>query len=152
MKKIFVSGIIIIAFVLYAVIHGKTGDITTPSVSTTSSVGASPSPTAQAASTSQSPTLGTYKDGSYTGAVADAFYGNIQVKAIIQNGKISDVQFLQYPNDRRQSIEINSQAMPLLTSEAIQTQNAQVDIISGATDTSQAFIQSLASALKQAQS
>lgn len=93
---------------------------------------------------------GIYKDGTYTGNAADAFYGNIQVQAIITNGKISDVQFLQYPNDRRTSVEINTQAMPYLRSEAIQAQNAQVDIVSGATDSSMAFRQSLGSALSQA--
>jgi len=57
---------------------------------------------------------------------------------------------LLYPNDRRESVDINSQAMPYLKQEAIQAQTAQVDGVSGATDTSQAFIQSLGSALKQA--
>ena len=93
---------------------------------------------------------GQYKDGTYTGSVEDAFYGNIQVQVTISNGKISDVQFLQYPNDRSTSIMINSQAMPLLKQEAITAQSASVDIVSGATDSSQAFIQSLTNALSQA--
>ncbi len=91
-----------------------------------------------------------YKDGQYTGDSADAFYGFIQVKAVISGGKITDVQFLQYPNDRSNSIFINKQAMPYLKQEAVAAQSSQVDIISGATDTSMAFIQSLASALSQA--
>lgn len=90
------------------------------------------------------------KDGSYDGNAADAFYGNIQVRVIISGGKIGDVQFLQYPNDRQQSININESAMPILKSEAIQAQSANVDIVSGATDSSQAFIQSLQSALNKA--
>lgn len=94
---------------------------------------------------------GGYKDGTYTGNVADAFYGNIQVSVNIQNGKIANVQFLQYPSDRSRSILINQQAMPYLQQEAIQAQSANVDIVSGATDTSQAFIASLSSALSQAQ-
>lgn len=93
-----------------------------------------------------------YKDGTYIGDAADAFYGNIQIQAIISNGKITDVQFLQYPNDRSRSIEINSQADPMLTQEAIQAQSANVDVISGATDSSQAFVQSLQSALLKAKS
>jgi uncharacterized protein with FMN-binding domain len=93
---------------------------------------------------------GIYTDGTYTGGTADAYYGNIQVQAIIQNGQIADVQFLQYPNDRGTSIRINGAAMPILKSEAISAQNANVDIVSGATDSSQAFIQSLGSALAQA--
>ena len=93
---------------------------------------------------------GKYKNGSYAGSVADAFYGNIQVQAVITNGKITDVIFLQYPNDNRTSQYINSQADPMLKQEAIQVQSAQVDIISGASASSQAFQQSLADALAQA--
>jgi uncharacterized protein with FMN-binding domain len=40
--------------------------------------------------------------------------------------------------------------MPQLVEEAVQAQQADVDIVSGATDTSEAFIQSLADALSQA--
>lgn len=92
----------------------------------------------------------TFKDGEFIGNIADAYYGNVQVKTIIQGGKIIDVQFLDYPSDRKKSIEINRGAMPLLKTEAIQIQNAQVDIVSGATLTSQAFQESLADALSQA--
>lgn len=91
-----------------------------------------------------------YKDGQYDGRIADAYYGNVQVRAIIQGGKLTDVQFLSYPNDRNQSVEINSHALPILKSEAIKAQSAQVDIVSGATNTSNAFINSLSSALSQA--
>lgn len=91
--------------------------------------------------------MGLYKNGSYIGSTIDAYYGFVQVKAIVQSGKISDVQFLQYPNDRSNSREINNQAMPLLKQEAIQAQNAKVNGVSGATFTSEAFIQSLSSAL-----
>lgn len=93
---------------------------------------------------------GQYKDGSYTGPVADAYYGNVQVQAIVQGGKLADVKFLDYPQTHQTSVYINQQAMPYLTQEAIQAQSANVNIVSGATFTSQAFIQSLASALSQA--
>jgi uncharacterized protein with FMN-binding domain len=91
-----------------------------------------------------------YADGTFTGSVADAYYGNIQVQTTIQNGKIVDVQFLQYPSDRSTSRRINSIADPQLASEAISLQSANVDIVSGATDSSLAFRQSLGSALTQA--
>jgi len=93
---------------------------------------------------------GRYKDGTYTGSPADAFYGTVQVKAVIAGGKITDIQFLQYPNDRGHSVEINTYATPILRSEAIQAQNARVNVVSGATQTSQAFVQSLSAALQQA--
>ena len=91
-----------------------------------------------------------YKDGQYDGRIADAYYGNVQVRAIIQGGKLTDVQFLSYPSDRNQSIEINNYALPILKSEAIKAQSAQVNIVSGATNSSNAFINSLSSALSQA--
>lgn len=96
------------------------------------------------------PMMRRYSDGSYTGTATDAYYGTVQVEAIIQNGKIADVVFLQHPNMHENSIFINGQAMPLLTQEAIQAQSAQVDGVSGATFTSAAFKESLASALMKA--
>jgi uncharacterized protein with FMN-binding domain len=95
-------------------------------------------------------TIGTFKDGTYTGVVADAFYGNVQVQTIVKNGVLADVVVLQYPNDRNNSVRINNFAIPQLQSEAIQAQSASVDMISGASATSQAFVQSLQSALDQA--
>jgi uncharacterized protein with FMN-binding domain len=114
-----------------------------------------PVPTAAPQPTAAPPALGPaaqlgYKDGEYAGPVADAYYGLVQVKAVIQAGKIADVQFLQYPNDRRTSIRINNIAMPYLITEALQAQSAQVDIISGATLTSEAFAESLQLALATA--
>lgn len=119
----------------------------------------SPPPTSQSTSSgttqstpSASPgqTTNAYKDGSYTGSVADAYYGNIQVQVIISSGKITDVKFLQHPQDNSNSVYINSQAMPYLKQEAIAAQSSRVDIVSGATDTSYAFVQSLAAALAKA--
>lgn len=95
---------------------------------------------------------GQYVDGTYTGSVENAYYGNVQVQVTVSGGKIADAQFLQYPSDRSTSRYINQQAMPILVQEAIQAQSAQVDGVSGASDTSAAFQQSLASALSQAKS
>jgi len=124
-----------------------------PSPTVTPSAGATPPPRPTATPTPviTPKKLGQYVDGQYTGSVADAYYGNIQVRATIQNGLITDVVFLQYPNDRSTSREINGQAMPMLRQEAIQAQSANVHIVSGATDSSGAFRESLASALAKAQ-
>ncbi len=94
--------------------------------------------------------LGQYKDGQYTGPVVDAYYGNVQVKVTISGGKLVDVAFLDYPQDRSTSVQINTQAMPYLKQEAITAQSAQVDIIGGATETSGAFQKSLGGALAKA--
>ena len=93
---------------------------------------------------------GEYIDGSYTGSAADAYYGNIQVVATISGGKLTNVTFLQYPNDRRESISINSRALSQLRAEAISTQSANVNGVSGASDSSAAFRESLGNALLQA--
>jgi len=93
------------------------------------------------------PAVGILTNGVYIGNAVDAYYGTVQVKATVQDGKLASVQFLQYPNERDTSRYINDQAMPLLTQEAIVAQSAQVDGVSGATFTSQAFKESLSSAL-----
>lgn len=138
---------------------------TTAGTATTSAAADPPSPTAATTAAEAQPTAtntptpqptpttpgGHFKNGSYTGTVADAQWGYVQVKAVISGGKITNVQFLQYPNDRSRSVYINSIADPELTSEAVQAQSAQVDIITGATDSSYAFIQSLSDALSHAQ-
>ncbi len=93
---------------------------------------------------------GQYTDGQYTGSTENAFYGNVQVQIVVANSQISDVIFLQYPNTHHESIQINSSAMPILKQEAIKAQNANVDMVSGATFTSEAFIKSLDSAISQA--
>ena len=91
-----------------------------------------------------------YQDGQYIGQAVDVYYGNVQVKAVIQSGKIVDVQFLDYPQDRSTSREIAAMSMPILRSEAISAQNFNVDGVSGATETSRGFVLSLQSALAKA--
>ena len=93
-----------------------------------------------------------YKDGAYTGPVVNAYYGLMQIQAIIKGGRLTSIKVLQYPNDRRTSIFINRQALPMLRNEVISAQSAYVDIVSGATLSSEAFIQSLGAAMTKAAS
>ena len=106
-----------------------------------------PTPTPAPAPTTN---IGKYKNGTYTGNVVDAYYGNVQVRAVISGGEIVDVQFLDYPQDRKNSVRINERAMPYLISEAITIQDSNVDTVSGASFTSAAYRKSLSSALAQA--
>lgn len=156
MKKFIVAVLIVGAFILYSLFYHANAAAVLPTTSnqpgasngaTSTSVPSSSTPSAAGTPGSGS---GSYKDGSYTGSIDDAVWGNVQVKVVIQNGKITSVQFVQYPNDRSRSIEINQYADPILIQEAIQAQSANVDIVTGATDTSDAFIQSLTDALAQA--
>jgi uncharacterized protein with FMN-binding domain len=156
MKKAVIGLGVAVMFVVYSlVMRQNTPKILAPQpVSTATGPASTNTPTTTVASGgSGTPTTGAagqYKDGTYTGSVADAFYGNVQVQAKVSGGKITDVSFLQYPNTHDTSVMINRQAMPYLRQEAIQAQTANVQIISGATFTSQAFAQSLRSALSQA--
>ncbi len=93
---------------------------------------------------------GQYINGTYTGSAVDAYYGIVQVSAVVKGGKLAKISLLQYPNDREQSQEISNRSFPILESEAIQSQSAQVDGVSGATQTSDAFTQSLGTALAKA--
>lgn len=93
---------------------------------------------------------GLYKDGTYIGDTVDAFYGNVQVSISVSGGRLSSISFLDYPQDRSTSLQKSNFAMPILKSEAIKSQNANVNTVSGVTYTSEAFIESLSSALKQA--
>ena len=91
-----------------------------------------------------------YKDGAFTGDPVEILWGIVQVKAVIQSGKIADVQFLQMPFDRARSVELTDFAEPKLKSEAIQSQSAQVDLVTSATMTSLGFRETLGSALDKA--
>jgi uncharacterized protein with FMN-binding domain len=93
---------------------------------------------------------GQYRDGTYPGPTVDAYYGMLQVQAVVQGGKLVSVDVLQYPADRRTSRAINHQALPMLEEEVLQAQSARVDIVSGATLTSSAYRRSLGRALAAA--
>lgn len=91
-------------------------------------------------------------DGSYKGSTEYAYYGYVKVDVTIHNGKISQVQVPTYPNDNGTSRYINSVALPYLKQETVQSQSARINLISGATFTSEAFVKSLNSALSKAAS
>ena len=85
-----------------------------------------------------------------TGPALNTRYGPVQVQVTIANGKVTDVTALELPFDRSRSAAISQYAEPILRSEALQAQSAQIDLVSGATYTSDAYAQSLQGALDQA--
>lgn len=88
--------------------------------------------------------------GTYTGSLIRTVYGDVQVKVTVSGNKISDVEPVVLPSDRARSAYISQVAGPMLRTEAITAQSANIDIISGATYTSVAYQRSLESALKAA--
>jgi len=135
-SKILLSVGLVLASAIYVVLQYIGGSRTSAAIATTPAAKSQSSKTSKSASSQLA-------NGTYTGNAADAYYGTVQVRAVIQNGKLASAEFLQYPSDRSTSRYINGQAMPILKNEAIQSQNANVNIVSGATFTSQAFQQSL---------
>jgi len=163
-KKFFLSSFVVFTFIAYVVHQRFTNPDSalnpTPTIANVISnqnfnTASNPAPAGnnqpvvqvQPTATSNS---GIYKDGVYTGPQVDAYYGIVEVQVTVQNGQIADVQFVKYPNDRRTSVRINNIAMPYLQREAIQAQSAHINIISGATFTSEGFAMSLDAALKTA--
>ena len=84
-----------------------------------------------------------------TGKVVSTPYGQVEVQIIVDNGKITDVQALKLPTNGN-SGQISDYVKPILASEALQAQSANIDIVSGATYTSMGYARSLQSALDQA--
>jgi uncharacterized protein with FMN-binding domain len=88
--------------------------------------------------------------GTYTGDPAETRYGPVQVAATLAQGRLTDVQVLQVPDRNGRDQQIASYALPRLTQEALGAQSAHIDAVSGASYTSQGYIQSLQSALDRA--
>jgi uncharacterized protein with FMN-binding domain len=88
--------------------------------------------------------------GTFSGVTIDTRYGPVQVRIVVAGQKVVDVQTMQLPRDRARSAFISQYSAPILRTEAIQEQNARIDIVSGATYTSIAYGRSLDSALKLA--
>lgn len=112
---------------------------------TAPSASAAPTPTPDA-----TPTPKVAKDQTVTGATAQTRWGPVQVQITVKDGKIVDAVGLQYPNGDRRSQWISDQAIPWLVEETLSEQSANVQIIGGATYTSNGWRQSLASAMQKA--
>ena len=89
-------------------------------------------------------------DGTYTGSAVSTRWGDVQVQVAISGGTIAEVTALQLTDHDGRSIQISNRAEPVLRSEVLQAQSASVAMVSGATYTSAAYLQSLQSALDQA--
>lgn len=112
----------------------------TPSPSGTPSSSSTPSPSPGSASATKT----------YTGSVAQTRWGPVQVEVTVTAGKLTTVTVLQQPNGNPKDEEINAYALPILDQETLSAQSANIDMVSGATVTSDGYLQSLQSALDEA--
>jgi len=95
-------------------------------------------------------TSGGTTSGTYTGDAVDTRWGPVQVRITVQNGRITAADAVQYPQENPRDQEINAYAVPQLNQEVVQQQGAGIDAVSGATVTSDGYLQSLQSAIDQA--
>jgi uncharacterized protein with FMN-binding domain len=104
----------------------------------------------QTTSPTPAPVQASGKSGTFKGDVARTHYGPVQVQITVNNGKITDVQALSYPDGDGRSQYISSVMIPWLTQETLKVQSTNIMNVSGATITGNAWKYSLASAMQQA--
>lgn len=124
-------------------------------ISSSASAGSPPDPTnsdpsAEPATPTPSATAPSSSSKTYTGPTADTRWGPVQVEITVAGGKLTEVSVLQYPNGNGRDQEINSYALPILIQDTISAQSAKIDMISGATVTSDGYLRSLQGALDEA--
>jgi uncharacterized protein with FMN-binding domain len=118
--------------------------------SSTGSAAAKAGATPKAGTTTQASTATQAATRTVTGTVASTQYGPMQVQVTLAGTKITKVTVLQRTDDGSESDQIDSTAIPMLTSETLAAQSAHIDAVSGASYTSSGYIQSLQSALDKA--
>ena len=97
---------------------------------------------------SSSASSGELQDGTYTSVASPNAYGEIQLQVTVKGGRITDIATVKMPTHGR-SQSVNAQAIPELTDRAISAQSAEIQFVSGATETSTAFVNSLQDAINQ---
>jgi uncharacterized protein with FMN-binding domain len=85
-----------------------------------------------------------------TGSSADTRWGPVQVELTVADGTITDVTVVDYPDENGRDRQINARALPVLVQETLDAQSADIDMVSGATVTSEGYLESLQSALDEA--
>lgn len=126
---------------LTATASGISGGSSATSGTTTGTGGSTGSGTAPASNAS---------DGTWTGATASTMWGDVQVQVVISGGQITDVVPLHLTDRGGRSVQISNRAAPILRSEVLAAQSANVSNVSGATYTTRGYLTSLQSALDQA--
>ena len=140
-----VSGLIML-FSYHTSLSGPGTLAVPPSIGASTTTSSSGSTSAGGSSTSSAGGSAT----TVTGDTAQTRWGPVQVQVTVAGGKITDVTAVQYPNGNGRDQEINSYALPVLAKEALAAQSANIDHVSGATVTSDGYVQSLQSAIDQA--
>lgn len=116
-----------------------------PALGATGSTGATDATAAGASGAS-----GGAASTTYTGAAERTPYGDVQVEITVADGQIVDAAAVAYPHRNGHDQQINAYAVPILEQATVSSQGAGIDLVSGATITSRAYVGSLQDALDQA--
>ena len=127
---------------------GATGTVAAAPVNGGSSSTSGSSGSSGSAGSSSSGSSGS--STTYTGDTVQTQWGPVQVRITVTGGTITDVTAVQYPSGNPRDQEINAYALPVLHDSVLNAQSARIDMVSGATVTSQGYLGSLQSALDQA--
>ena len=122
-----------------------------PAAAVTGPIAVAASPTTGASSTgtpSAAPVAGAAAM-TITGSLVSTQYGDVEVQVTVASGKITAVRAIALPSGGR-SGQISSYAAPVLANEAVASQSASINTVSGATYTSRAYASSLQAALDKA--
>lgn len=123
---------------------GTSSSSTAPPTTAASTPSTSPPTTAAPSTTTTAPTT-----RSATGQQVFYRYGVLELKVTVSGNRIKSITTVEDQATDPRSAEINGQAIPMLHDQAMQAQSANIDGVSGATYTSQAYVQSLQAALDQ---
>ncbi|MBA4860890.1 FMN-binding protein [Streptomyces sp. PSKA54] len=115
--------------------------VPTPS-STSSPSPSSPSSSSSSSSSAASPSASAAATQVVRGSTVNTSKGAVQVEVTFEGDKISSVRMLQQPNHPQ-----TTAAVPKLIEETLEAQSADIDTVSGATITSEGYIQSLQAAI-----
>jgi uncharacterized protein with FMN-binding domain len=74
-------------------------------------------------------------------------FGDVQVRVVLVGSRLTDVQALRLPDSHQRSVDISNFAAPRLRQEALQAQSADINLVSGATYTSEGYVESLQGAI-----
>lgn len=96
------------------------------------------------------PEASTTTSQTFTGSAAQTRWGPVQVRITVADGRITAVTVPEYPTENHKDQQINAYAVPVLVQETLDAQSADIDMVSGATVTSEGYVESLQSALDQA--
>ncbi|MFF0817568.1 FMN-binding protein [Rhodococcus sp. NPDC003318] len=84
------------------------------------------------------------------GPAADTRWGPVQVQIVVSGGTITDVTVPVAPANNNKDKQINARALPVLIDETLDAQSTDIDMVSGATVTSEGYVESLQAALDEA--